>query len=122
MSRYWRADSPSTSKVWVRVTAQEKQALCDEAELAGLTISELFRRRAFGRKVTHHADLKMINELRRLGGLFKHAHIVTGGVLSQETAVVIADIRATMKAIMQAAERGSQATPPAHPEKLGIYT
>jgi hypothetical protein len=98
-----RGEQPRDRIAKVRLTASEQQSLRDEAELAGLTVSDFLRRRAFGRKVTSHADLKVVNELRRLGGLFKHAHIVTGGVLSKETAAVIVDIREAIKAITVAA-------------------
>jgi hypothetical protein len=98
-----QGEEPRTEFIEIRLTASEKQALRDDAELAGLTLSDFVRRRAFGRKITSHADLKVVNELRRLGGLFKHAHIVTGGVLSKETAAVIVDIREAIKAITVAA-------------------
>lgn len=65
----------SAARQWVtmRVTLEEKKRLTREAEIAGLTVSELMRRRYFGgRPLVALTDGMMVRELRRVGGLFKH--------------------------------------------------
>ena len=57
----------------VRLTPDEKADLVQQAADASLSVSELVRRRALGRRVDTSLDRTAINELRRLGGLFKHA-------------------------------------------------
>ena len=45
----------------------------EQAEIAGLSLSEYMRRRFFGgRPLVAHADLSTVAELRRIGGLLKH--------------------------------------------------
>ena len=57
----------------LRVTAEEKTRLMEQAEIAGLSLSEYIRRRFFGgRPLVAHADLSTVAELRRIGGLLKH--------------------------------------------------
>jgi len=56
----------------LRILPEEKTAIAGEAGKAGLTVSEYIRRRALGRPVKSRMSEKVINELRRLGGLQKH--------------------------------------------------
>ena len=77
---------PLTERIGVRVTAAEKVRLREDADDAGLSVSELVRRRYFGRKIVAHADEKMIRHLNRIGGLLKHIHNESGGIYSAETA------------------------------------
>lgn len=59
--------------VTVRVTGEEKMRLTQQAETAGLSLSEYMRRRFFGgRPLVAHVDIAVIAELRKLGGLLKH--------------------------------------------------
>ena len=77
----------------VRVTRDEKSRLRADAEVAGLTVSELVRRRYFGRPIVSKADLVAINELRRQGGLLKMIHNQTNGMYAQEVIHAIVTIR-----------------------------
>ena len=77
----------------VRLTAAEKARLKEDADLAGVSVSELVRRRYFGRPIVAHADAVMLKEMRRLGGLLKHIHNESGGVYSKETAAALIAIR-----------------------------
>ena len=68
-------DGRSSARKWVtiRVTEREKTRLTEQAEIAGLSLSEYMRRRFFGgRPLTAHTDLSTVAELRRIGGLLKH--------------------------------------------------
>lgn len=65
----------SAARKWVtiRVTEREKTRLTEQAEIAGLSLSEYMRRRFFGgRPLVTHTDLSTVAELRRIGGLLKH--------------------------------------------------
>ena len=58
--------------VTIRVTLEEKNRLLQQADIAGLSLSEYMRRRFFGgRPLIAQADATMVSELRRVGGLFK---------------------------------------------------
>lgn len=64
-----------SANIWItfRATPEEKNRLADQANLTGLSISEYLRRREFGgRPLVAQADLAMVSELRRIGGLLKH--------------------------------------------------
>lgn len=64
----------SAERKWatIRITNAEKLRLSNQAHLAGLSLSEYLRRNFFGGKpLVAHTDLKIIMELRRIGGLLK---------------------------------------------------
>ena len=77
----------------VRLTEPEKARLREDADLAGVSVSELVRRRIFGRPIIASADAVMLKELRRLGGLAKHLHQESRGAYSKETAAALIAIR-----------------------------
>lgn len=70
----------------VRLSAAEKSRLKDDADIASVSMSELVRRRYFGRPLLANADAVMLKELRRLGGLMKHVHNESQGAYSADTA------------------------------------
>ena len=84
---------PLDAVINVRLTTAEKAALKEDADLAGLSMSELVRRRYFGRPIIANADAIMLKELRRLGGLLKHIPNQSAGAYSQATASAIAELR-----------------------------
>ena len=84
-----QGDAPLTEKIAVRLQPAEKAQLREDADLAGISVSELVRRRYFGRPIVANADLLMIKELRRLGGLLKHVHNESGGAYSAETSAAL---------------------------------
>jgi hypothetical protein len=80
-----KGDEALTVRVSVRVTPGEKERLEDDAGKAGLSVSELIRRRYFGRPIMASADATVVAELRRLGGLLKHVHNESNGAYSRQT-------------------------------------
>jgi hypothetical protein len=62
----------ATARFGMRLSTDELARLREDADNAGITVSELLRRRALQRPVQAATDLTMIRELRRLGGLQKH--------------------------------------------------
>lgn len=77
---------PLDAVINVRLTTAEKFRLKEDADLAGLGMSELVRRRYFGRPIIASADAVMIRELRRIGALLKHIHHENQRIYSKETA------------------------------------
>jgi len=56
----------------VRLTDEEWHNLSEQADRAALTVSEFVRRRVVGYRIVSRVEDKLLNELRRLGGLQKH--------------------------------------------------
>jgi hypothetical protein len=97
-----RAKDRASARFEMRLTASERVQLREETDLAGMSISELVRKRTFGKTIHAATDLMMIRELRRLGGLQKH----TINKFPQHSEVVdecIAMIRAIHAAIERVA-------------------
>lgn len=86
-----------TDKIAVRLTPAEKAKLREDADLAGLSVSELVRRRYFGRRIVHHADLKTAAELRKTAGLLKDHYNQTRGLHADKTAAILSDIWALVR-------------------------
>lgn len=84
----------------LRLTHAERTELEEAAGLAGISVSELVRRRALGRSVYAASDLATIRELRRLGGLQKFA---INKLLNKRD--VTQECIATIKALREAIER-----------------
>ena len=82
----------------LRLTPGELARLRDDAEAAGLSLSELVRRRYFGRPVVHRDQALLASELRRLGGLLKHLHGESGGAQSARSGHVLDLIGQTLRA------------------------
>ena len=78
-----------TERVTLRLAAEEKDRLKSDADLAGLSVSEIVRRQYFGRPIIANADLVMVREMRRMGGLMKHLHNESGGAYSKQTSDAI---------------------------------
>ncbi len=85
---------PLDAVINVRLTSTEKARLKEDSDLAALSMSELIRRRYFGRPIIANADAVMLKELRRIGGLLKHVHNESGGAYSQDTAGALVALKA----------------------------
>lgn len=83
-------------KLTVRFRADEMQELATQADLCGLCLSELLRRRALYRRVIPATDMKMISELRRIGGLLKLLFNETNGLYGPRTAVLLDELHAAV--------------------------
>lgn len=96
----------SAARQWVtiRVTSEEKTRLTEQAEMAGLSLSEYMRRRFFGgRPLVAHTDALMVRELRRIGGLLKH-HFETLR-LSGASVTVLVQQEETLRKLVSAIDR-----------------
>jgi hypothetical protein len=90
----------------VRLNASEKARLKEDADLAALSMSELVRRRYFGRPIVASADAIMLKELRRIGGLLKHVHNESAGAYSRETLSVLAALKKYIEALSDDRQKG----------------
>jgi hypothetical protein len=77
----------------------EYSRIADELLVCGLSLSALIRKRIFGQLVASKADIAVLAELRRLGGLLKHVHNETRGAYSALTAQAIRDLSAYVRAL-----------------------
>ena len=99
---------PFDAVIHIRLTQAEKARLREDADLAGLSLSELVRRRYFGRPIVASTDAVMIKELRRLGGLLKHVHNESGGAYRQETAEALSVLKTYMETLSHDREEGQK--------------
>lgn len=61
------------SYVSFRISPEQKANLVEQADLGGMNVSDYVRHRVFGgRPIMASADVKMVSELRRFGGLLKN--------------------------------------------------
>ena len=81
-----------TRKISFRLSEGEYAQISDELSVCGITVSALARRRLLRQRVAARADLAVLAELRRLGGLLKHVHNETLGAYSALTAQAIMDL------------------------------
>jgi hypothetical protein len=88
-----------TSRISIRFTKTEYARLKSEAWLSGLTAVAFARKRIFIQHVASKADLAILAELRRLGGLLKHAHNESRGAYSALTAQAIRDPSAYVRVL-----------------------
>ena len=83
----------------IRLTEDEDARIRELAKLAGKDVSKYMRERALGWKFKSQIEAQTINELRRLGGLFKKAHTDSKGAYSAETAEALQVIVSAIKRI-----------------------
>jgi hypothetical protein len=76
-------------RIGVRLSEEEHRKIREQADASLLSVSEFIRRRAFGKQIVPQSDLRVLAELRRLGGLLKHIHLETRGAYSALTANAI---------------------------------
>jgi hypothetical protein len=82
-----------------RVSEEESREIREQAEASQLTVSEYVRQRIFGKRVVPQANLVVLGELRRLGGLLKYAHLETRGTYSERTADAIRALEAYVRTL-----------------------
>ncbi|MCS2164471.1 plasmid mobilization protein MobA [Scandinavium manionii] len=70
--------------IQLRCTEDEAETIKKKAAAAGLTTSELLRRSALNRRIMVRTDIRMMNELKRLGGLQKHLFMQMQATMTTE--------------------------------------
>jgi phosphate uptake regulator len=88
-----------TRRITFRLSEFEYAQVSDELAVCGLSLSAFARKRLLSQRVASKADLAMLGELRRLGGLLKHIHNETRGAYSNLTAQAIKDLSAYVRTL-----------------------
>ncbi len=88
-----------TSHINIRVTPQERNKIQEQAEVAGLSISEYIRRRVYGRYIPSRIEKRMLSELRRQGGLLKYIFNESRGMYSEKTATALDNINSFIQGL-----------------------
>ena len=88
-----------TENIHIRVTAKEREEIEEQAEVAGLSVSEYIRRRVYGRYVPSKIEKKMLSELRRQGGLLKYIFNESRGMYSEKTANALDSISSFIRGL-----------------------
>ena len=102
-----------TRRITFRLSESEYAQVSDELTVCGLSLSAFARKRLLGQRVASKADLAVLGELRRLGGLLKHIHNETRGAYSSLTAQAIRDLSAYVRTLT-AKQRGVPGDTEAH--------
>jgi hypothetical protein len=100
-------------RLGLRVSEEEQLEISTQAEVCRLTVSEYIRRKVLGKRVVAQADLAVLAELRRLGGLLKHIHLETRGTYSELTVDTIRALEAYARKLERShKERNGGTGPP----------
>lgn len=81
----------------VRCTLDEKNLLGEKAYAAGITVSDLMRSAALGRKIKTPTDKKLMGELLQLGGLQKHLFNQMQAGMTTDLSKQFADVLVAIK-------------------------
>jgi hypothetical protein len=104
-----------TRLIGLRLSDAEYSRIADELLVSGLSLSALVRKRVFSQHVASKADLAVLAELRRLGGLLKHVHNETRGAYSALTAQAIRDLSAYVRELTAKHRNNSKSDKEANP-------
>ena len=85
-----------------RVSEQESIEFEEQRMVSGLSVSEYVRRRILGFRIASKMDLRVLGELRKLGGLMKHVYNETRGMYSCDTADAIQAIASCSRKLERA--------------------
>jgi hypothetical protein len=89
----------------VRLTMEERRQIASEADACGLSVSSFMRKKCLGGRTTPKTDLRVLAELRRLGGLLKHLHNETKGAYSALTSDCLREMAAYVRRLNAEFER-----------------
>lgn len=81
------------SRINVRITEREREHLEQDAQHAGVSMSEVVRARFFDYPLVAQTDIRMIGELRKAAGLLKLVHVESKGAYTKDTADAIAALK-----------------------------
>ncbi|WP_413484601.1 plasmid mobilization protein MobA [Morganella psychrotolerans] len=83
--------------IQIRCTDDEAKLIKMKAKNAGVSTSDLLRKSALNRKITVKTDIKMMNELLRLGGLQKHLYNEMQKQMTPELSKQFSDILVSIR-------------------------
>lgn len=91
------ASNQKEVRIEIRCTAAEAEAIRMKAKNAGISTSELLRKSALNRKIAVKSDIRMMNELLRLGGLQKHLYNEMQKQMTPELSKQFSDILVSIR-------------------------
>jgi hypothetical protein len=98
-------DARKRERLTVRFRPGELSGLSEQADMSGLSVSELVRRRALKMRVIPATDLRTLSELRRIGGLVKHLFNESNGLYRQKTSALLYELHAAVVRVGRRQER-----------------
>ena len=98
-------------RITIRLMAGEFNGLKEQVFASGLSIAEIARRRNLGHAIASKMDLRVLSELRRLGGLVKYAFSKTGDTYSKDTAETLHALTSCVRKMERFIANDSQNTP-----------
>lgn len=94
------------SSITIRLSTAEKLELREDADIAGVSVSEIVRRQYFNRPIVAKEDRifikgqhRILMELRRVGGLLKRVHVESGGIYADQTSEALRTVNATVESV-----------------------
>jgi hypothetical protein len=87
--------------ITLRVSNDEYLIIKEQADVAALSVSEYIRRRVFSKRVVSKLDMRILAELRRLGGLLKHVHTESDGEYSEDTGKALTAINTYVRTALK---------------------
>ena len=100
-----------TKRITVRFMVGEFNGLKEQVFASGLSIAEFARRRILGHAIASKMDFRVLSELRRLGGLVKHAFNETGDMYSRDTAETLHALTSCVRKLERFIANDSKNTP-----------
>lgn len=82
-----------------RLLPEEAAEIKEKAQASGVPVSEFLRSAALGRRARSRADERLLNELRRQGGLLKLLSAQNRGRWTHECDAVVGEIRELLKRV-----------------------
>lgn len=73
----------------IRLHSLEKQKVADDAQVAGMSMSDVVRYRLNGTPIVSSLNYEMINSVRKAVGYIKHLHNESNGMYSDDTRAAI---------------------------------
>ena len=97
----------------MRLTASQRDTVRASADAAGMSVSRYCRSRLLGHVIVAHTDGVMVREMRRIGGLLRHAYdaIVTHDPDPDTATAARRDAREALRSLDAAAKRLAQPPP-----------
>lgn len=95
-------------KVSFRLRESEYKTAKSHAENAAVSFSEYVRSCVLNRRVVCKTDIRVVAELRRLGGLVKHLHNESRGRYSELTAEALRELISCVGALERVIKRDSK--------------
>lgn len=88
----------------VRFSEEEYRNIAQNADVAGLSLAAYVRTRCRGGNVVAKTDLRILAELRRIGGLLKHIHNESNGAYSVQTADLLRQLSSYIRKLSRERE------------------